>query len=96
MISFDFSKPSILRNMFLAFISFGFVMGVIFPVFAHFFVEWKQGMLVWFILSCIIAGISIGLINFWLLNKMLLRRLQRIGEVANAISNNDVSHKCTL
>ncbi|WP_321325544.1 methyl-accepting chemotaxis protein [Thiomicrorhabdus sp.] len=96
MISFDFSKPSILRNMFLAFMSFGFLMGVIFPIFANLFVEWKEGMLVWFILSCIIAGISIGLINFWLLNKMLLRRLQRIGEVANAISNNDVSHKCSL
>jgi len=96
MISFDFSKPSILRSMFLAFMTFGFLMGVIFPIFANLFVEWKEGMLVWFILSCIIAGISIGLINFWLLNKMLLRRLQRIGEVANAISNNDVSHKCSL
>jgi len=96
MVSFDFSNPSILRNMFLAFMTFGFLMGVIFPIFANLFVEWKDGMLVWFILSCIIAGISIGLINFWLLNKMLLRRLQRIGEVANAISNNDVSHKCSL
>lgn len=96
MISFDFSKPSILRNMFLAFMAFGFAMGVIFPIFANIFVEWKEGMLAWFILSCIIAGISIGLVNFWLLNKMLLRRLQRIGEVANAISNNDISHKCSM
>ena len=96
MISFDFSKPSILRNMFLAFMSFGFVMGVVFPIFANLFVEWKDGMLVWFILSCIAAGLSIGLFNFWLLNKMLLQRLQRIGEVANSISNNDISQKCSL
>lgn len=96
MISFDFSKPSILRNMFLAFMAFGFVMGVVFPIFANLFVEWKEGMLSWFILSCIVAGISIGLFNFWLLNKMLLRRLQRIGEVANAISNNDISNKCSM
>lgn len=96
MISFDFSKPSILRNMFLAFMSFGIAMGIIFPFFANLFVEWKDGMLVWFILSCIIAGISIGLFNFWLLNKMLLQRLKRIGEVANAISNNDISHKCVM
>jgi len=96
MLSFDFSRPSILRNMFLAFMAFGFAMGIVFPVFANLFVEWKDGMLVWFIISCIVAGISIGLVNFWLLNKMLLQRLKRIGEVANAISNNDVSHECSL
>ncbi len=96
MITFDFSKPSILRNIFLAFMAFGFSMGVLFPIFANLFVEWKDGMLVWFVISCIIAGLSIGLLNFWLLNKMLLQRLKRIGEVANAISNNDVSQKCTL
>ena len=96
MISYDFSKPSILRNMFLAFMAFGFVMGTSFPLFAHFFVEWKAGMLLWFILLCIAAGLSIGLFNFWLLNKMLLKRLQRIGDVANAISNNDITLTCKL
>jgi len=89
-------KPSILRRMFTAFIAFGVFMGISFPVFAHLFVEWKPGMLGWFVLSCILAGISIGLFNYWLLNLMLLNRLKRIGEVANAISNNDVSHKCSL
>jgi methyl-accepting chemotaxis protein len=76
--------------------AFGFSMGVLFPIFANLFVEWKDGMLVWFVISCIIAGLSIGLLNFLLLNKMLLQRLKRIGEVANAISNNDVSQKCSL
>jgi methyl-accepting chemotaxis protein len=76
--------------------AFGFAMGVLFPIFANLFVEWKDGMLGWFIMSCIIAGLSIGLLNFWLLNKMLLQRLKRIGAVANAISNNDVSHKCEI
>lgn len=92
MFSFDFNQPSILRSMFLAFLGFGFFMGITFPVFANLFVEWKEGMLAWFVVSCIVAGISIGFINFWLLNRMLLR----IGEVANAISNNDISQKCVL
>lgn len=96
MISFDFSKPSILRNIFLAFMAFGFSMGLMFPLFANLFVDWKEGMLTWFVLSCIIAGLSIGLLNFWLLNKMLLTRLHRIATVANAISNNDVSQRCSL
>lgn len=96
MVSFDFKKPSILRNMFLAFLGFGLGMGLIFPIFANLFVNWKEGMLIWFILACIVAGVSIGIFNYWLLNKMLLRRLMRIGEVANAISKNDISHTCCL
>ena len=96
MVSFDFSQPSILRRMFLAFLGFGLGMGLIFPLFANLFVNWKEGMLIWFILSCILAGVTIGIFNYWLLKKMLLMRLMRIGEVANAISNNDISHKCSL
>ena len=76
--------------------AFGFSMGLMFPLFANLFVNWKEGMLTWFVLSCIIAGLSIGLFNFWLLNKMLLSRLHRIAMVANAISNNDVSQRCGL
>lgn len=92
----NYNKPSILRKMLLVFLGFGFFMGISFPLFANLFVEWKEGMLAWFVLSCIIAGISIGVFNYWLLNYMLLNRLKRIGEVANAISNNDVSHNCSL
>lgn len=94
--SFDFKNPSILRRMFLTFIAFGTLMGITFPVFANLFVNWKEGMLGWFVLSCIAAGISIGLFNYWLLNKMLLNRLKRIGEVANNISKHDITHKCSL
>lgn len=94
--SFDFKNPSILRRMFLTFIAFGTLMGITFPVFANLFVNWKDGMLGWFVLSCIAAGISIGLFNYWLLNKMLLNRLKRIGEVANNISKHDITHKCSL
>lgn len=96
MVSFDFSQPSILRKMFMAFLAFGLGMGLIFPIFANLFVIWKPGMLFWFVLACILAGVSIGVFNYWLLNYMLLNRLKRIGEVANAISNNDITHKCSL
>ncbi|UQB43303.1 methyl-accepting chemotaxis protein [Thiomicrospira microaerophila] len=95
-INMNFKQPSILRNMLLAFLGFGLFMGLVFPLFAHFFVEWKPGMFFWFALSCVIAGISIGLFNFWLLNRMLLRRFERIGVVAKAISHNDISAKCSL
>lgn len=96
MMSLDFKKPSILRNMFLTYIGAGLTMGLVFPVFASLFVNFKQGMLVWFVIGCVLAGISIGFFNYWLLKERLLKRLMRIGDVANAISNNDVSLKCSL
>lgn len=47
-------------------------------------------------MACIGAGIIMGVFFYWILNIMLLKQLQRIGEVANAISRNDISHHCTL
>lgn len=90
------SKPSILRNLLLTFVAFGLVLGVIFPYVAESFVEWKPGMKVWFVTISVVAGLAIGVINFWLLNRILLSRLRRISEMANAIGNRDISHSCEL
>ncbi|MCW8826884.1 MAG: methyl-accepting chemotaxis protein [Gammaproteobacteria bacterium] len=89
-------KPSILRNLKFAFYGFGLSMGLIFPVYAQFFVEWKEGMFIWFFLGCIAAGLTIGVANFWLVKLVLLKRLTRISEVANAISNKDLRHNCEM
>jgi methyl-accepting chemotaxis protein len=89
-------KPSILRNLRLAFLGFGLSMGMVFPLYAQFFVEWKEGMLVWFVVGCLVAGMTIGIANFWLVNLILLRRLNRVSEVANAISNKDLRHDCRM
>lgn len=89
-------KPSILRNLRFAFLGFGLSMGVIFPLYAQFFVDWKEGMMVWFVVGCLVAGMTIGIANFWLVKLILLKRLGRISEVANAISNKDLRHDCTM
>lgn len=89
-------KKSILRNLLVAFLAFGLAMGLIFPVYAQFFVEWKEGMMMWFIVGCIIAGTSIGIFNYALVNIVLMRKLRRIADVAHAVSEGDISHKCTL
>ncbi|MBZ0092645.1 MAG: methyl-accepting chemotaxis protein [Sulfuricellaceae bacterium] len=71
-------------------------MGAIFPFYASLFVNWKPGMLEWFVVGCLVAGASIGGINYWLVNHILLAKLRRISVVATAISNKDVSLRCTL
>ncbi|MFK5891727.1 MAG: methyl-accepting chemotaxis protein [Pseudomonadota bacterium] len=89
-------KPSILRNLFLAFLAFGIFMGLVFPFYADFFVQWKEGMKIWFVLGCIVAGVSIGVANFYLFKVLLLKKLQRISNVSAAISQGDLSLKCEM
>ncbi|MDD5329793.1 MAG: methyl-accepting chemotaxis protein [Sulfuricella sp.] len=89
-------KTSILRNLLLSFLGFGLLVAAIFPFYANFFVAWKPGMLPWFVVGCLIAGLGIGVVNYLLLNAILLKRLRRISEVANAISNKDLTHTCLM
>ena len=89
-------KSSLLRNLLFSFLAFGLGVALIFPFYANLFVEWKPGMLPWFVLGCVIAGLIIGIVNYWLLNVILLKKLRNISEVAIAISNKDISLSCTL
>ena len=89
-------KPSLLRNLLISFLVFGLVVGGIFPFFAEFFVDFKQGMYVWFFMGCLIAGVFIGFANFVLVKFILLKKLSRIADVANAISNKDISLQCGM
>ncbi|TCK17408.1 methyl-accepting chemotaxis protein [Thiogranum longum] len=89
-------KPSILRNLLISSIFFGLLTGAIFPFFAEIFVDIKEGMFFWFLGACLMAGTFIGVSNYWLVNVILLKRLKRISEIANAISQNDVSHECKM
>ena len=89
-------KPSILRNLLIGCVSFGLIMGAVFPFFADLFVEWKDGMFGWFVASCLVAGVACGSAIYWLVHAVLLKRLKRISEIANAISQNDISHVCEM
>lgn len=89
-------KYSILRKLLLSFLAFGVGVALVFPFYADFFVDWKPGMLLWFVVGCLVAGIAIGVVNYWLVNLILLSKLRRISEIAIAISNKDISHTCSL
>lgn len=89
-------KKSISKNLFIGFLGFGILMGVVFPVYAQFFVEWKPGMFTWFVAGCLAAGGVVGLVNFGITHFMLLTKLQRMSEVARAIGAGDLTQKCEL
>jgi len=89
-------NSSILRRLMLAYLGFGLAVAMVFPFYAAYFVEWKPGMLPWFVAGCVVAGLSIGVVNYWLLNLILLRKLRRIAEVANQIASKDLTHRCSM
>jgi len=89
-------KPSILRNVKFAFLGFGAFVGIIFPFFADFFVEYKEGLHGWFVISCAVAGIIIGLANYFLLNTFLVSKLKEIAQVSTAITHHDLSYTCNI
>lgn len=78
------------------FVVFGLIMGAIFPFFASIFVQFKSGMLVWFVVSCLAAGAIVGLINYRLVNNVLMRRLTAISTVVRAIGDGDFSQRCDI
>ncbi len=89
-------RTSILRNLLISFLGFGVAIALVFPFYANLFVQWKPGMLVWFVSGCLVAGVAIGVVNYWLLSVILLKKLRRVSEVANAISGKDLSFTCTV
>ena len=90
------SHPSILRQLKYAFLGFGLTMGIIFPFYANIFVVWKEGMQVWFVLGCIIAGITIGVVNHKLLEHLLIRKLRKVAVAAERIRKGDLREGCGI
>lgn len=90
------NNKSILRNLFYAFMAFGFSVGAVFPLYAQFFVEWKPGMFVWFTIGCVIAGSSIGLFNYWITKLILVRNLSKIAATAQEVAKKNLQQNCTI
>lgn len=71
-------------------------MGLVFPFYANFFVDWKPGMLIWFCVGCLVAGSSIGVFSYLIAKQVLIKKLLRIAKVANAIAGRDISRECAI
>lgn len=89
-------STSILRQIKYSFLGFGLTMGLIFPIYANFFVNWKEGMFLWFFLGCIIAGITIGIANLKLLELLLVRKLRLVSLASERIRSGDLREGCGI
>ncbi len=90
------TQTSILKQLKYSFLGFGLTMGIVFPFYANFFVDWKEGMLLWFTLGCIVAGITIGVVNHKLLEYLLIRKLRQVAVAADRIRKGDLREGCGI
>lgn len=65
-------------------------MGFVFPVYANFFVEWKEGYFIYFLLGCIMAGITVGIVSYRFVKIILIKELLKVSEVATSIAKKDL------
>lgn len=80
----------------MAMLAFGIAMGFVFPIYANFFVEWKPDMFIWFFIGCMIAGLTVGLVSFWFVKIILIKKLKLISALATRIQNRDISDAINL
>jgi len=90
------NDSSILKQLKYSFLGFGLMMGLVFPLYANFFVNWKEGMLLWFSVGCIVAGITIGIVNHKLLEWLLIRKLRQVAIASERIRKGDLREGCGI
>ena len=83
-------KKSIIRNNFILTIGFGILMGVVFPFYSLFFVNFKSlSHLILFCCGCIIAGILVGLVAFSITKKTIISLIANISEQLGQMSRGE-------
>ncbi len=71
-------------------------MGIIFPYFARIFVDIKTNMTLLFALSCILAGVMMGLMSFIVYRWVIGNILTKMSKVFLEVSNGNLKVECEL
>ena len=82
-------KP--MQKHFILFLTFGMIAALIFPFYANIFVHWKQGMLKFFVIGCIFAGVFVGVGNFFVFRGIL----KQLNSIVRAQSWQSLGHNIT-
>lgn len=91
-----FPNMSLLSRLKWSMMAFGIAMGLVFPAYAHLFVHWKPGRFPFFAAGAIGAGITVGLVNHFMVRRMLVRHLESISRVAEALREGDLTARTEL
>lgn len=83
------NNRSVIKNLSIFMIGFGILIGIIFPFFVMVFgIEPKIALSPFFVLSCIMAGACVGVVNIILTRTILVKRLKTTTDKMILIKNN--------
>jgi methyl-accepting chemotaxis protein len=71
---------SLINRIKFSFLGLGLFVALIFPFYANLFVNWKSGMLIYFVIGCVVAGTLIGIGNFLIFKSMLRKYILLISD----------------
>lgn len=77
-------------------VGMGLAVGVLFPIYAGFFVTWIPERKVFFGLGCLVAGVIVGLINYGIAHFALYRPVGAITLKALEFAEGNLSQECIL
>jgi len=77
---------SISRKTLLGMLAFGTMMGIVFPLYARFFMHYKEGMRLYFDIGCLLAGLIVGLISFGLSKLLVFRQISKVSACLKEIA----------
>lgn len=77
-------------------VGMGLIVGVLFPIYAGFFVNWIPDRKVFFGLGCLVAGIIVGLINYGIAYFALYKPVGAITKKALEFAEGNLARECGL
>lgn len=79
------------KRILVSFLSLGIMMGVVFPIFADLFVKVPEGKRLLFDISCIFAGLFVGIFNYLIYKLVISRVLGKMRESVEPVSTGDLT-----
>ena len=79
------------RRILYNFLSLGIMMGIIFPIFTKMFVEMEEDKKLLFSLSCIMAGLLVGILNYLVYKLIISRVLGDIGKRVEPVATGNLT-----
>ncbi|MBC7542439.1 MAG: methyl-accepting chemotaxis protein [Candidatus Sericytochromatia bacterium] len=82
--------------LFLTMMGFGLLMGLLFPVYASFFVAWRPGRFPYFVAGCLAAGMIVGLSNYGLMRLIIGRYLEALTAQCKQVADGNLTISSTV
>ncbi len=79
------------KRILISFLLLGVFMGMIFPPFAYLFVDIQDGKGLFFIISCMIAGIFMGIFNYVIYKLVINRVINKMRKMVTPVSTGDLT-----